>query len=144
MKLKRIPLKEFKYIYSKVPRFCIDLVVKNKKGILLTKRDIPPDKGWWHFPGGTVLMNETLKQTIQRVAKEELNIKVEIKKLLGLLEYTQGSGLGYPISAVFLVKPLTRKLVGGKQAKEIGYFKNLPEKTLPEVRKFLKKEFNLS
>lgn len=143
MNIRKLPLKEFKTIYSKVPRLCVDLVIRNKQGTLLTKRDIPPDLGWWHFPGGTVLIGETLKNTVQRVAKEELNTKVKIKKLLGFLEYTDGSGLGYPISAVFIVKPLTKELAGGEQAKTIGYFNTIPEKTLPEVKKFLKREFNL-
>lgn len=137
MEIKRLPLKEFKAIYTKVPRLCVDLVIKKRKGVLLTKRDIPPDKNWWHFPGGTILMHETIKEAAERVAQEELNTKIKIKKLLAVLEYTQGSGLGYPISVMLLVKPLAKKLVGGKQAKTIGYFKTLPEKTLPEVKKFL-------
>lgn len=141
MKVKKISYKEFKKIYLKVPRFCVDLVIKSRKGVLLTKRDIPPDKGWWHFPGGTVLLGERLKDTAQRVAKEELNTKVKIIKFIDHIEYTQGSGYGFPISAAFLVKPLSKKLVGGSQAREIGFFKKLPPKTLPEVRKFLKKEF---
>ncbi len=139
MKVKKLPFEEFKEIYSKVPRLCVDLVIKNKDGVLLTKRDIPPDLGWWHFPGGTVLMHETLKDTVDRVAIEELNTKVKIKKMLGFLEYTDGSGLGYPISAVFLVQSLSKKLVGGEQAKTIDYFKKLPKKTLPEVKRFLKR-----
>jgi len=142
MTAHKLSLKEFKGIYSKVPRLCVDLLIKNRKGVLLTKRDIPPDKGWWHFPGGTVLMSETLKDTVHRVASEELNTKVEIIKFLGFLEYTEGSGFGYPISAVFLVKPIN-KIVGGEQAKEVDYFKIIPEKTLPEVKKYLKEKFNL-
>jgi len=70
MNVRKLPLKEFKTIYSKVPRLCVDLVIRNKQGTLLTKRDIPPDLGWWHFPGGTVLIGETLENTVQRVAKE--------------------------------------------------------------------------
>src|SRR3989344_6948849 len=106
MNIKKLSFRGFKYIYSKVPRLCVDLLIKNRKGVLLTKRDIPPNKGWWHFPGGTVLMGETLKDTVQRVAKEELNTRVKIQKLFGFLEYTDGGGLGYPISAVFMVTPL--------------------------------------
>ena len=143
MKVEKLPFKEFKYIYSKVPRLCVDLIIKTKDGVLLTKRDIPPQKGWWHFPGGTVLMGETLKDTVQRVASEELNTKVEIKKHLGFLEYTNGSGIGYPISAVFLVKP-HNKTVGGEQAKEVNYFKIIPEKTLSEVKRYLKENFKLT
>lgn len=115
MDVKKLAFNEFKTIYSKVPRLCVDLVIKNKQGVLLTKRNIPPDLGWLHFPGGTVLMREALKDTIQRVAKEELNTKVEIKKLLGFLEYNEG----------------------------IGYFNSIPEKTLPEVKKFLKRNLKL-
>lgn len=143
MKVRRLPLKEFKDIYSKVPRLCVDLIIKDKQGVLLAKRDIPPDKGWWHFPGGTVLMGETLKDTAKRVALEELNTNVRIEKFLGFLEYTKGSGLGYPIAAVFIVKPLSKKLVGGDQAKTIEFFNALPEKTLPEVKRFLEKEFGI-
>ncbi len=95
-------MKELKYIYSKVPRLCVDLVFKNSKGILLTRRDVPPSKGWWHFSGITVLVGGTLKDTVQRVAKEELNTRVKIQKLFGFLEYTDGDGLGYPINAVFV------------------------------------------
>lgn len=139
MNPKKLPYKEFKNIYSKVPRLCVDLVIAEKDGaILLSKRDIPPEKGWWHFPGGTVLMGETLEDTIQRVAMEELNTKVKTIKLLGIHEYTDGSGLGYPISAAFQVEPLDQA-VGGKQAKTIGYFTQIPRKTLPEVKKFIKK-----
>jgi ADP-ribose pyrophosphatase YjhB (NUDIX family) len=138
MKPKRLPLKTFKYIYSRVPRLCVDLVIKNSEGILLTKRDIPPKKGYWHFPGGTVLMGETLKDAVQRVAEEELSTKVKIKKLLGFLEYTDGSSIGLPIAAVFLVRPLS-KVVGGKQARNVDYFSVTPEKTLPEVKRFIKR-----
>ena len=141
--VKKLPYEEFKKIYSKVPRLCVDLVIKNSQGVLLTKRDIFPDKGWWHTPGGTVLLGETLEDTVNRVSEEELSTKVEIQKLLGVLEYTEGSGFGYPISVVFKVKP-KGVIVGGEQAKTIGFFKKLPQKTLPELRKFLKREFNLN
>ena len=144
MKTRTIPLKEFKNIYSKVPRLCVDLVILNdKNGVLLSKRDIPPDKGWWHFPGGTVLMGETLRETAQRVALEELNIKVKVKKLLGVHEYTKGSGLGYPIAVVFLVEPLG-KIVGGKQAKSVSYYTRIPDRILPEVKIFIKKHLTIS
>jgi len=145
VKVKKIPLREFKNIYSKVPRFCVDLAIRDRNGaILLSKRDISPDKGWWHFPGGTVLMGETLEDTVQGVAKEELNTAVKVKKLLGVHEYTEGSGLGYPIAAVFLVHPLNKKIIGGRQARLVDYFKDIPEKTLPEVKKFISENFKLS
>jgi len=41
MKYKRLSTEEFKEIYHKVPRAAIDVVIKTKQGILLTKRAIP-------------------------------------------------------------------------------------------------------
>lgn len=138
MKVRKIPSEEYKSIYSRVPRFCVDLIIKKHDGILLTKRNIEPKKGWWHFPGGTVLMGETLKNAINRIAHEELAAKVEIKKMIGYIEYKKGSGFGYPISVLFLVVPLSSKLEVGKQTKEIGYFISPPPKTIIEVKKFIK------
>lgn len=88
-------------------------------------------------------MKETLKEAVQRVAQEELNTKVTIREFITFLEYTEGSGFGYPISAIFMVEPKSKSLVGGKQARTIDYFNTLPEKTLPEVKRFLSNQFNL-
>ncbi len=72
---------------SKVPRLCIDLIVKTKDGILLTKRQIPPYIGYWHTPGGTVLLHEKLESAAERIAQEEIGTKIKIIKLLGTMEF---------------------------------------------------------
>ncbi len=79
--------KEFVRIYEKVPRFCVEVLVKTKDGILITKRNISPFKGYWHFTGGTVYLKESIKKAIKRVAKEELNLDVEMVKMVGELEF---------------------------------------------------------
>ncbi|MBU0975306.1 NUDIX domain-containing protein, partial [Patescibacteria group bacterium] len=79
-RVKRLPYKTFKYIYRKVPRLCVDVIVKTPRGIILTKRSIPPAKGWWHIPGGTILWGETVEQAVKRVAREEVGVEVKIKK----------------------------------------------------------------
>ena len=59
-KPKKLPYKTFKSIYSRVPRATIELVIQTPAGILLSKRSIPPYKGYWHIPGGTVLFHEKM------------------------------------------------------------------------------------
>jgi len=85
-------------------------------------------------------MGETFADAVSRVASEELSTKVEIVKMIGVLEYIQGSGLGYSKSVVFLVKPLKEEVSSGEQSSEIGYFSVPPAKTLPEVKKFLEEQ----
>ena len=57
------------------------LVIKNKK-ILLCKRAISPSYGKWTFPSGYLDESETPKEGAIREAKEEVNIKIKLQKLL--------------------------------------------------------------
>lgn len=50
-----LPKPEYDSIYSRVPRLCVEVVISTRaQGVLLTRRDIPPNIGAWHIPGGTV------------------------------------------------------------------------------------------
>lgn len=73
---KRLTKKEFKSIYTRVPRLCVEIVIIDNKGILLTKRSIEPFEGLWHVPSGGMLFKETVNEALKRVAKCELGVKV--------------------------------------------------------------------
>ena len=139
MKPHKLPYEEFKRIYSKVPRLCVDLIIKSNEGILLTKREIPPYKGYWHLPGGTVLYGERLTETINRVAKEETGLDIVVEKALGTIEFPITSKNMHTISMGFLLKILGGKISGCSQAKEIKFFKILPRKIITEHEEFLAK-----
>jgi ADP-ribose pyrophosphatase YjhB (NUDIX family) len=142
MKLKKIPLRKFEEIYSKVPKLCVEIVLKEKQGILFTKRKITPWKGFWHFPGGTVLLFETIKHAINRVAKEELNLKIKINKLLGIAEYfNKKRGYRHAVSLIFLAERVSGKLKLDFQASESKFFKEIPKGIVAEHRKVLKRNF---
>lgn len=138
--------KEFKSIYSKVPRLCVDLVVKTEQGVLLTLRLKNGYIGLWHLPGGTVLFREFIEKAIVRVAKEELGIKVSIDKLLGYIEYfseERERGFGYTVSLVFLCKPLDAVLQLDDQVKKADFFQVIPKNTIEEQKEFLTKHLGL-
>ncbi len=138
MKPKRLPFKEFKDIYSKVPRLGVDVVFRTDEGILLTKRSIEPHKGEWHIPGGTVLFGEKLDETVKRVSKEELGIVVEILEILGVIEYSiENEGGRHTVTIEYLVKQTSGKLRGSDQGEQIDFFKTVPNNMLPEQGEFL-------
>ena len=133
----KLPFEEFKKIYSRVPRLCLDLVVKNENGVLLTLRDIPPAKGLWHIPGGTMLFDENIDEAIQRIAGEELGTSVRVKKLLGYIDwYKTKNANGHAVSMEFLVEPLGGITVD-YQASHFKFFKKIPPKTIKEHVSFL-------
>lgn len=139
MAVKKLPFDEFKQIYAKVPRLCVDLIINSKDGVLLTKRDIPPALGFWHFPGGTILKNESVKEALERIADEELGIKIEIDKFLSFIEYSPEYAFGQSIALAFLVKQVSGTIHGSSQAREFGFFKTAPDNLIPEMKEFLEK-----
>lgn len=144
MKTKRkkpLTRKEFSYIYSKVPRLCVEVVIKHKDKCLLTLRESDGWEGLWHIPGGTVFYKETLKDTAKRIALEELGLKVTPKQTLGEIYYpgaSQMGGLGWSIGIAILCEPESegelQKILGDK----VALFKQIPEKTITEQKEFLK------
>lgn len=138
-KQKKLSYKEWLKIFSKVPRICVDLVIKSEKGVILTKRNIYPYKGYWHTPGGGIIFGERIKETVERVAKEELNIDVKFLDVVGVMEFKVVKNYGHTISIACLCKPLADNFVGSNQANEIAYFKTAPLKTIKEQREFLVK-----
>jgi ADP-ribose pyrophosphatase YjhB (NUDIX family) len=134
---QKLPLKEFKEIYSKVPRLCVDLVVVTKDGILLTKRSEDLSyAGFWHVPGGGVLYGENIEDALKRVAKLELGVKIKIVKLLCYLEFPSEKTLGFgqSISLDFLVE-IKGQIKLNNEATEFGYYKKPPIKIVPEHKK---------
>jgi len=135
---KRLPNKVFIDIYKKVPRLCVDLVIKNKGNVLLSKREILPRKGQWHLPGGTVLLHETLKLTARRVAKEETGLDIKIGKTLGFIEFFSDTAPFHALSVVLEVFPKGGKLRGSYQGRKLVFLKKFPVPIIREHRAFLK------
>jgi len=58
-------------------------VLRNEKEeLLLVKRSVEPNKGWWDIPGGFVDLNENLEDSLRRELKEELNVEVKYLRYL--------------------------------------------------------------
>lgn len=138
MRFKKITSEKFKYFYSKVPRLCVEVVVKNDKGVLLTKRIIPPYQGYWHLPGGTVMYGESLKDAVKRIAKAELGVEVEVIKPYLPLEWPKEKYPGnHTVSIPYLVKINKGEIKLDFQASEFEFFKKVPNKTIKEHKEFI-------
>jgi ADP-ribose pyrophosphatase YjhB (NUDIX family) len=131
---------EFDAIYSRVPRLSVDLVVQTPQGIVMAKRDIPPHKGDWHLPGGTVAFGEHIPEAAERLAREELGVEITIDRMLGYMEYSSLIADGYqgwPISIVMLASIKSGTPAGSPEGKEVDYFTKAPENTIPDVLNWL-------
>ena len=93
------------------------LVVKNNK-ILLCRRAIEPSYGKWTFPSGYLDANETPEEGAIREAKEEVNIKIKLKKLFIIFTVRKKNLIQF----VFLADHINKTYKPGIETLEAKYF----------------------
>ena len=90
------------------PLVAVDAVVKySENSIVLIRRKNPPFRGEFALPGGFVDIGETVEEACIRETYEETNIRVTIKKLIGVFSAPNRDPRGHNISIAFLCEPLT-------------------------------------
>jgi len=133
--------KDHDFIFDRVPRLCVDLLIKDKRGFVFVKRDIPPQKGRWHMPGGMVRRHETLAASAKRLAKEETGLNIRVERLVGYIEFLHEIQNGkdrHSVSLVFLVR--AESLRGLRKDSAIKFFKKLPTPFNSRHKEFLQLE----
>lgn len=143
MKNKFLTQQEYKEVFSRVPRICVDLLIYNNEEFLLTKRTIEPYKNFWHIPGGRVYFGESFEETAKRIAKKELNIDIELKDQISCIEFFDLKDANYhDISIIFLATTNTRDVKLNNEASEFQFFSEIPEGTIKEHKDFLENYLN--
>lgn len=136
---------EYKFIYERVPRLCLDFIAVKDKKVLLSKRDIEPYKGYWHLPGGMVRQKESIDEAAKRILIGELGLTPFSKKMIGYIEcpdeVNQNGIQIHSISIAFLTTLEDGKIIGSDQAHEIQFFELLPKHIHPMQGKFLKENW---
>lgn len=130
-----LPQDEFDWIFSRVPRLTVEVVIRSDEGVLLSLRDIEPCRGMWHLPGGTLRFGEAVTDAVKRVADQELGLAVSVGPLLGYIEYPShyNNGLDSPVGLAFATE------TGRIDALPHGcqWFMTLPDNMHDEQRRFL-------
>lgn len=90
----------------KTPLLTADAVIVYKEDkIVLIRRKNPPFQGELALPGGFVDIGETVEQACIREAKEETNIDVKIRKLIGVYSDPSRDPRGHTVTTAFLCEP---------------------------------------
>lgn len=128
---------DYNFIYSKAPRICVDLLIKNKEGkIFLTKRDIEPYLGHWHFPGGRIKFRETIADAVRRIAKGELGYDItDAGKVVGVCEFLEEYQQANPRHSISLVHLIEVDI--NISVKNGVWFNKIPDPMIPPQKEFL-------
>lgn len=113
------------------------IILNEKKQVLLQKR---ADVGLWGIPSGHVEIGETVSEAAIREVKEETNLDVRIKKLIGVYSDPNSQVFAYPNGKVvhFITTCFVAEITGGKlrcnssESLEIKFFEHhkLPQDLL--------------
>jgi ADP-ribose pyrophosphatase YjhB (NUDIX family) len=120
-----------------VPRLTVELVIRDRSGVVLSRRTDGPCAGLWTLPGGTVRFGEPLVEAVGRVGLDELSLDLRAGPLLGYLEYPShlAQGIDWPVGIAF-----DCELLEGPQLAETDVLRRwsqLPEPMHDEQRRFL-------
>lgn len=131
---QRLPLDQFLKSFELVPRIAVDLWVKNEKGsVLYLKRETEPFMGKWHIPGSFLLKGETVRESVKRIAKDEINLELsgsDLKLLWSDEELNEPRG--HVIHLVYSVRVYEKQVVETDKRK---FFFEPPANLIPSHRK---------
>ncbi|MFC1600462.1 NUDIX domain-containing protein [Patescibacteria group bacterium] len=130
--VKKLSREDFLRSLELSPRLTVELLVENPQGkLLLLKREDPPFKGHWHLPGGFLIKDETFRECISRLSKEELGINFTsvYAEKLGLFETIGEDPRGHILHYAVKLEP--SNLPKGR------FFNKIPKKTIHYQKKFL-------
>ncbi len=78
----------FETVVDSAPLISIDIILKKGDKVLLGKRVNKPAQGYFFSTGGIVKKNETIDSAMNRIAKNELNIKLKsTPQFIGIFEH---------------------------------------------------------
>ncbi len=106
---------------KRAPMITVDAVIERSGKILLIKRKNEPFMGRWALPGGFIEYSESAEDAIIREVKEETNLEISIKALLGVYSKPGRDPRGHVISICY-VAFATGEEKGGTDASDAKFF----------------------
>jgi 8-oxo-dGTP diphosphatase len=121
-----------------LPAACL-VTVDAQDRLLLVKRSVEPQKGFWCLPGGFMELNETPEEAALRELNEETGLFGKIDMLLGVAANPSAT-YGSVLMTGFLVKVFEGNPAPGDDADAVGWFdyKELPEIAFDSHKNFIK------
>jgi 8-oxo-dGTP diphosphatase len=124
------------------------IIFNNKNDILIAKRKSFLSRGnLWEFPGGKLMVGESLEECLTREVKEELGIHIKVKKLWHAINYS------YPDKNIVLLAYLAIYVKGVLSLSDHSQVKwvsvpnlnlvKFSEADIPLVHKLMDEKFNM-
>jgi mutator protein MutT len=132
--------------YPQYPMIGAHALIVKDGCILLVKRAKEPNKGMWIIPGGKVELGETFSKAVHRELHEECAIKIEVVRILDVMDYILQDEQGrtkYHFVLIYLLAQYKSGIVkaqsDAEEAKWVPFEKIAELETHPHLKVLLKK-----
>lgn len=115
------------FIFFRDPKVAVGVLVEDGARVLLVRRAVIPQLGWWALPAGYMEFDEEPQEAARREAQEETGLQVELTGLLDVFPITSPNGHGVLI--VYWARPAGGELRAGDDVSDARWFapEELPE-----------------
>ena len=145
-----IPQEEYLNVIERTQIISTDMVIFNNEGqVLLGRRLNEPAKGTWFVPGGKVRKNETVKQAVRRISKQELGYALDAEREIGIFDHIYNNnfanddfGTHYVVFAVAITLDQNLNLRTDDQHEELEWWNVEDIMASSEVHSFTKNYFH--
>jgi UDPglucose 6-dehydrogenase len=126
------------------PALAVNVIVEDKRKILLVKRRLEPFKGLWSLPGGYVEYGETAENAAKRELKEECGIDVQLLRIIGVFSSPERHPWKHVIAICYTAKKVGGQVKAGANEENANFFKIncIPEKLAFDHAKMMKDYIN--
>ncbi|MEZ4866548.1 MAG: NUDIX hydrolase [Caldilineaceae bacterium] len=97
------------FVHFQDPKVAVIAFVTHKERVLLVQRAIDPGKGQWALPGGYMDADEMPEAALQRELLEEVNLAIQIDRLLTIFPIVTAPGRGQGIVLAYQATPADAK-----------------------------------
>lgn len=116
-------------------------ILNENNELLLQKRAVPAEKDHWCIPGGRLEMFELLEHAVAREAKEELDVEIEVIRLMGVCDHIISDENAHWVAMSYLCKIRSGepKIMEPDKASDLQWFSldNLPDHLTITTKKAL-------
>jgi len=107
------------FIHFQNPKVAVAVLVTDGPTVLLVKRAVAPQIGFWSLPAGFVDFDELPAAAAGREVEEETGVRIEITDLLAIFPMPQGGG----IVVTYAARPLSNGIPRpGDDVSDAGWF----------------------
>lgn len=115
---ERLVCEKCSFIFYQDPKVVAGAICTLDGGVVLLRRGIEPAMGKWVFPGGYVDRGESTTEAAVRETREESQLEVATRALLGVYSYS-----GSPnVIIVYVAEVVGGALTAGDESTEAGTF----------------------